>query len=388
MVTLAPSDKETEVSVILPALNEEVTIGQCIEKIKRVFLEKHIHGEIIVMDSSTDSTGTVARDLGATVIRPEKAGYGYAYIEGFRHAKGRYIVMGDADNTYDFLDIPRLIEPLKQGADLVIGSRFRGEIKRGSMSQLHRYIGNPLLNRILNMIFRTHFSDSHSGFRAIRRSALELLKLESGGMEFASEMLIRASRQELVITEIPITYYSRVSPSKLHSFADGWRHIRFVLLMRPIPFLAFPGIFLACIGFALMGIFYMTGIEGSRLHSFILGALLLLGGTQGVFMGILISTYSVIHGYQEKSGFMKIIMNYHSLEKFLVLGGMLVLAGILVGAYIIYKWVASGFGELSEISTAIVALLLLIMGMEVLFLSIFTSMMLLNENNGDGQRTR
>lgn len=383
MVTLAPSDKEIEVSVILPALDEEVTIGQCIEKIKKVFLEKHIHGEIIVMDSSTDSTGTVARDLGATVIRPEKAGYGYAYIEGFRHAKGRYIVMGDADNTYDFLDIPRLIEPLKQGADLVIGSRFRGEIKRGSMSPLHRYIGNPLLNRILNMVFRTHFSDSHSGFRAIRRSALECLKLESGGMEFASEMLIRASERGLTITEVPITYYPRVSPSKLHSFADGWRHIRFVLLMRPIPFLAFPGIFFAGIGFVLMGMFSMTGdIEASHLHSFILSALLLLGGTQGVFMGILISTYSVIHGYQEKSGFMKRIMNYHSLEKFLIAGGVVILAGILFGVHIIYTWIASDFGELSQISVAVVALLLIIIGMETLFFSIFTSMMLLNENNG------
>jgi len=383
MVTLAPSDETIEVSVILPALNEEVTIGTCIEKIKKVFLEKGIAGEIIVIDSSTDATGTIARNLGAIVIRPAKDGYGNAYLAGFRHAKGRYIVMGDADNTYDFLDIPRMIEPLEKGADLVIGSRFKGKIEPGSMAPLHHYIGNPLLTLMLNFVFRTGFSDSHSGFRAVRRAALEKLNLTSGGMEFASEMLIRASRQGLVITEIPITYYSRVSPSKLHSFADGWRHIRFVLLMRPIPFLAFPGIFFACIGFALMGIFYMTGIEGSRLHSFILGALLLLGGTQGLFMGILISTYSVVHGYQEKSGFMKIIMNYHSLEKFLVLGGMLILSGILVGAYIIYKWVASGFGELSEISTAIVALLLLIMGMEVLFLSIFTSMMLLNENNGN-----
>jgi glycosyltransferase involved in cell wall biosynthesis len=383
MVTLAPLDADIEVSVLLPALNEEATIGTCIEKIRKVFLEQGLSGEIIVMDSSSDSTGTIARGLGANVIRPAKGGYGNAYLEGFRHAKGKYIVMGDADNTYDFLDIPRLIEPLKQGADLVIGSRFKGEIKRGSMAPLHRYIGNPVLTMMLNFVFHTGFSDSHSGFRAIRRLALEKLTLDSGGMEFASEMLIRASREKLAITEIPITYYSRVSPSHLHSFADGWRHIRFVLLMRPIPFLAFPGVFFAGIGVSLMTIFYVTGIEGSRLHSFILGALLLLGGTQGLFMGILISTYSVIHGYQEKSRLMKMIMNYHSLEKFLVFGGILIVIGIFVGAYIIYRWVASHFGELSEISTAIVALLLIILGMEVFFLSIFTSMMLLNESNGN-----
>lgn len=384
MVTLAPSDKEIKISVILPALDEEVTIGPCIEKIKRVFLEKGIIGEIIVVDSSTDSTGSRARNLGAIVIHPEKTGYGYAYLEGFQHARGKYIVMGDSDNTYDFSDIPSLIEPLNHGADLVVGSRFRGEIKKGSMALLHRYIGNPLLTRMLNMIFHMQFSDSHSGFRAIRRAALEQLNLASGGMEFASEMLIRASKKGLTITEVPITYYPRVSPSKLHSFADGWRHIRFVLLMRPIPFLAFPGIFFAFIGFALMGIFYMTGdIEASHLHSFILGSILLLGGTQGVFTGILISTYSIIHGYQEKSGFMKKIMDYHSLEKFLVVGGVFILSGIVVGAYIIYKWIASQYGVLSQISTAIIALLLIIIGMETLFFSIFTSMMLLNENNGN-----
>jgi hypothetical protein len=155
--------------------------------------------------------------------------------------------------------------------------------------------------------------------------------------------------------------------------------------MRPAPFLALPGIFFAFIGFILLGVFYMTGdIEASHLHSFILGALLLLGGAQGVFMGILISTYSIIHGYREKSGFMKKIMDYHSLEKFLIAGGVFIFLGILIGAYIIYQWFASRFGELSQISTAIVALLLIIIGMEVLFFSIFTSMMLLNENNGNG----
>ena len=385
MVILSSPDTSIDVSVLVPALNEEATIGPCIEKIRKVFLEKGIRGEIIVMDSSTDATGTIAQNLGANVIHPAKGGYGNAYLEGFSHAKGTYIVMGDADNTYDFFDIPRLIEPLKKGADLVIGSRFKGEIKPGSMAPLHRYIGNPVLTKMLNFIFSTSFSDSHSGFRAIRRSALEQLNLISGGMEFASEMLIRASEKGLIITEEPITYSPRVSPSKLHSFADGWRHIRFVLLMRPAPFLALPGIFFAFIGFILLGVFYMTGdIEASHLHSFILGALLLLGGAQGVFMGILISTYSIIHGYREKSGFMKKIMDYHSLEKFLIAGGVFIFLGILIGAYIIYQWFASRFGELSQISTAIVALLLIIIGMEVLFFSIFTSMMLLNENNGNG----
>ena len=383
MVAIDPQDKAIEVSVLLPALNEEVTIDTCIKKIKKVFFEKNISGEIIVLDSSSDRTGMIARNNGAIVIRPAKSGYGNAYLEGFRHAKGRYIVMGDADNTYNFFDIPRFIELLRTGvADLVIGSRFKGMIIPHSMAPLHRYIGNPLLTTMLNFVFHTNFSDSHSGFRGIRRSALEKLNLTSGGMEFASEMLIQSARYRLTVAEIPITYYPRVSPSKLHSFADGWRHVRFILLVRPIPFLALPGIFFAFIGFALMGIFFLTGdIETSHLHSFILSAFLLLGGVQGVFTGILISTYSTVHGYQERTRFMKKIMNYHSLEKFLIAGGSSIFFGVVIGAYIIHTWFASQFGTLSQISTAIVALLLIIIGMEIIFFSIFTSMMLLNENS-------
>jgi len=382
MVTLAPENKDIEVSVVIPALNEEGTIGRCIEKIFTVFSSGKIRGEVIIADSSTDATAVIARDLGAVVVRSELKGYGAAYLEGFRHAQGRYIVMGDADNTYDFSDIVRLIQPLKTGADFVIGSRFKGEIRPGAMTALHRYIGNPLLTWMVNRVFDTRFSDTHSGFRAIRRGALEKLDLHTGGMEFASEMLIRASEKALVINEVPISYDVRETPSNLHSFADGWRHIRFVLLLRPVPFLAFPGILFVLIGLSLMALFSVSGdVETSHLHSFILGAFLLLGGAQGIFMGILISTYSTVHGYQEKTGFMQTIMDYHNLEKFLIIGGICILSGLFAGAQIIYRWVASHFGELSEISSAVVALLLIIIGMEILFFSIFISMMLLNEKN-------
>ena len=161
-----------EVSVILPALDEERTIGECITKIKEVFAENTITGEIIVADASTDRTAEIARSMGAVVIHPVKNGYGNAYLEAFRHAHGRFIILGDADNTYDFSEIPRLLAPLEAGADFVIGSRFKGTIHPGSMSPLHRYIGNPVLTWMMNVIFHTHFSDTHSGFRAITREAL------------------------------------------------------------------------------------------------------------------------------------------------------------------------------------------------------------------------
>ncbi len=382
METNPESRIEYQVSVIIPALNEERTIGECITKIQKVFHDNAINGEIIVADSSSDQTSEIADLLGATVIKPEKSGYGNAYLTGFRGAKGQFIVMGDADNTYDFYEIPKLIDPLKNGADFVIGSRFKGTISPGSMTPLHRYIGNPLLTLMINIIFGTHFSDTHSGFRAITRDALDRLNLKTGGMEFASEMLVMASKEQLNIVEVPIDYYPRQTPSKLHSFADGWRHIRFVLLMKPLPFIAIPGFLLFVLGILLMVLFFLYGdIESSHLHSFILGAILVIGGIQVILSGFLMKTYSVIHGYENKAGIIEILMKYHNLEIFLVLGFLLAAAGILLGLNIFLRWVSENFGYLSEISTAIISLVLIVTGIQIFLFAVFQSMMLLNENN-------
>jgi glycosyltransferase involved in cell wall biosynthesis len=387
MVADAPRpDDPPDISVVLPALNEEKTIATCISKIQKTLREHGIRGEVIVADSSRDSTPELARALGARVIHPGHAGYGNAYLAAFREARGRIIVMGDADDTYDFSDIPRLLEPISRGADLVVGSRFKGVITPGSMAPLHRYIGNPLLTWLINALYHTRFTDGQTGFRAITRDALSRLNLSTGGMEFASEMLIRASEQGLSIVEIPITYSPRQSPSKMHSFADGWRHIRFVLLMRPVPFLATPGLLFAAIGFVLMTIFYLTGnIETSRFNSFILGTLLLLGGIQAFLTGVEISVYSIVHGYLERSGLVARIMNYHRLEEMLLAGGGLLLIGFVLGLEIIARWVARGFGALTEVSNAIISMVLIVVGMEVIFFAIFVSMMLLNENNRAAQ---
>jgi glycosyltransferase involved in cell wall biosynthesis len=347
-----------------------------------VFHDNTINGEIIVADSSSDRTGTIAKSLGTKVIRPEKSGYGNAYLTAFKHARGRYIVMGDADNTYDFLEIPNLLAPLKNGADFVIGSRFKGTIQKGSMDGLHRYLGNPVLTWMLNFFFHTHYSDTHSGFRAITREALDRLPLTTGGMEFASEMLVMASKERLRIEEVPISYYPRLTPSKLHSFADGWRHIRFVLLMKPLPFIAVPGFLFSLIGFFLMTFFYIQGdIESSHLHTFILGAIMVIGGVQVVLSGFLMKTYSVIHGYEKKQGFIEFLMKYHNLEIFLVLGFFSIVAGILFGLNIFLRWVSMSFGFLSEISTAVISLVLIVSGIQIFLFAVFQSMMLLNENN-------
>jgi glycosyltransferase involved in cell wall biosynthesis len=377
-----PSENNTDVSVILPALNEERTIGECITKIQKVFLGNAIRGEIIVADSSNDQTPEIAKSLGARVFHTEKNGYGNAYLTGFKNARGRFIVMGDADNTYDFSDIPKLIAPLRTGADFVIGSRFKGVIHKGSMDDLHRYIGNPLLTWMINIIFHTQFSDAHSGFRAITREAYDRLHMKTGGMEFASEMLVMASKEQLKIVEVPIDYYPRLTPSKLHSFADGWRHIRFVLLMKPLPFVAIPGFILTLVGVFLMIFFYFQGtVESSHLHSFILGAILMIGGIQVVLSGFLMKTYSVIHGYETKAGIIEMLMKYHSLEIFLVIGFFLIAAGVLLGLNIFLSWVSTNFGFLSEISTAIMSLVFIVTGIQVFLFAVFQSMMLLNEND-------
>lgn len=374
-----------EVSVIVPARDEERTIRDCIQKIQTVFLHNAVCGEIIVADSSQDQTAEIAASLGARVVRPEKEGYGNAYLCGFAAARGEYIVMGDADNTYDFLELPRLIEPLRAGSDLVIGSRFKGTLHKGSMTPLHQYIGNPLLTWLLNVIFHTQFSDAHSGFRAITRKALDRLHLKTGGMEFASEMLVMASKENLHIEEVPVSYYPRITPSKLHSFADGWRHIRFVLLMKPLPFIAIPGILFSLAGFFLMTFFFLQGdIESSHLHTFILGAIMMTGGLQFVITGLLMKTYSVIHGYENRAGVVEILMKYHNLEKFLILGFLLILTGVLTGLDIFLRWISSNFGFLSQISTAIIALVLIVIGLEIFLFAVFQSMMLLNENTPSG----
>ncbi len=373
----------TAVSVILPALNEERTIGECILKIQAIFRDYDIMGEIIVSDASTDRTSEIAHSLGAVVIHPQKKGYGNAYLEAFRHTKGKTIVIGDADNTYDFSEIPKLLAPLKTGSDFVIGSRFHGTIHPGAMTLLHRYIGNPILTWMVNVIFHTHFSDTHSGFRAITRDALDRLDLKAGGMEFASEMLVMASREQLKIEEVPIDYYPRLTPSKLHSFADGWRHVRFVLLMRPLPFIAVPGLVFSLLGFLLMTFFYLQGnIDSSHLHTFILGAIMLIGGFQVILSGFLMKTYSVIHGYERKTGLIGILMDYHNLEKLIFTGALLVIMGIVFGVSIFLHWISVDFGGLSQISTAIISLVLITTGIQVFLFAVFQSMMLINENNG------
>lgn len=369
---------EPLVTIIIPALNEEKTIGSCLEKARAGCIEQNIPYEIIISDSSTDSTPEIARSFGARIIHPEKRGYGNAYLAAFPHAKGEIVVIGDADDTYDFSLISELIRPITEGrADMVIGSRLKGEILPGSMPWLHQYIGNPLLTRLLNFTFHSQFSDTHSGMRAIRKDALQRLSLHTGGMEFASEMLIEAAKKGLKVEEIPITYYPRKGPSKLHSFADGWRHIRFIMLIRPLRFLIIPGLLFILLGFSLMvGVGLIKSVELQGLHSFILGDILVLGGLQFLLSGVVMKSYSVTHQLDDCGPWFTQILQYKTLEKLLFIGVLFMILGFTSGMYVLSQWISVS-GPLTQITNAVLSLSSVIIGLQLIFTALHVSMMLL-----------
>ncbi|MBE0521343.1 MAG: glycosyltransferase family 2 protein [Candidatus Methanoperedenaceae archaeon] len=369
------------VSVIIPCMNEEKTIGNCIRKAMSVFEHEGLEGEIIVSDSSTDGSRHIAESMGAKVVIPESKGYGNAYIEGIKHARGKYIVLSDADDTYDLSEMPKFLTPLLAGeADFVIGSRIKGVIKDNSMPWLHRYVGNPVLTWMLNRFFNMNISDAHCGMRVITKNAYERLEVRSAGMEFASEMLIEAGRKKLRVMEIPITYYPRQTPSKLHTWGDGWRHLRFMMLYNPRPFFSIPGLLLASLGIFMIFILSMqNNVENIRIHSFILGSMLVIIGFQMIATGIYMKVYGIIRNKIDKTGITSKILDYHSLEHGLVIGSLLFMGGMILGSNVLYKWMSSGFGSLSEVGNAVVSMVLAAMGIQVIFSTLIISIFMLEQ---------
>lgn len=359
-------EEEVEVSVVIPSKDEEETIGVCINKIRKVFESGGVVGEIIVSDSSKDRTPIIAKKLGAKVVTPDRKGYGYAYTYGFRHVKGKYVIIGDADDTYDFTEMPRLLEPLMKGeADLVIGSRFKGKIEKGAMPWHHRWIGNPALTWFLNFFFKAGVSDAHSGFRAITKEALERLNLDAEGMEFASEMIIKAVDKGLRVKEVPISYYKRRNNnSKLSSFQDGWRHLKFMLMYTPNYLFIYPGISLFLFGFLLM-IFallnvYIGYVPGA--HSMIAGSLLIMAGYQALFFGLFAKVYRG-----------KGVPRFLTLERGVAAGILLFTAGIAYTSYLVLGWASSNFSSLPPIEIDIIGFTLIVIGIQTFFSSFMLS---------------
>ncbi|NJF26145.1 glycosyltransferase [Thermococcus sp. Bubb.Bath] len=367
-----------DVSVVLPTMNEERAIRVVLPRIDEVLNRTGLEYEIIVVDKSSDRTPEIARELGAVVVRQEGKGYGDAYLTGFRHAKGKYVLMMDLDGSYDPEDIPALLQPLLRGeADMVMGSRLKGEIDRGAMPWLHRRIGNPFLTRVLNLFFHVGVSDAHCGMRAIRRDALKRLPLRCRGMEFASEMVIEAAKHGLRIVEVPIHYHRRIGESKLSSFRDGWRHLRFMLLYSPTHLFLLPGSIIALLG--LFVLLYTYFFQPIRLHTMILGALMLITGSQVIGFGISAKVYAVKEGFQKPDRTTEFFMRYSILEEGLVVGGLLLLLGIILGIRLFLQWRSAGYGALYHIQEAILILTLVTLGLQLVFFSFFISIYMVKE---------
>src|SRR6185312_7943370 len=312
--------------------------------------ESGLSGEVIVSDNdSEDDSARIAAAAGAIVVHEPERGYGNAYMAGFAAARGQYIVMADADLTYDFEEIPRFVAELDKGADMVIGNRMKN-IHPGAMPWLHRYIGNPLLSGFLNLLFRTGVDDAHCGMRALRRDVLPQLDLRTTGMEFASEMVIRAAKEKLSIAQFDIEYHPRGGESKLSSFRDGWRHLRFLLVHSPNHLFILPGTIMAALGAVIEFIVIARlGIFGREwdIHALIAGALLAIVGTQVVALGVCAHAYATYFMGERDRWFDRMRARYR-LEHGLMLGGGIVLAGVVIGAVIVIDWINNGFGRLSE----------------------------------------
>jgi glycosyltransferase involved in cell wall biosynthesis len=368
---------DVRVSVVIPCLNEADNIEQCVTSAMATMREHGIRGEVVVADNgSTDGSAALAQAAGARVVHEPRRGYGSAYLAGFAAARGDYIVMLDADLTYPFEDIPKFVEQLEDGAELVMGDRM-DSIEPGAMPWLHRYVGNPVLSGVLNLFFRTGVRDAHCGMRGLRRDILPRLDLRTTGMEFASEMVIRASKEKLEIRELPITYRPRGGESKLSSFRDGWRHLRFLLVHSPTHLFLWPGLALGLLGVLVMA----TVLSGLNVfgrewhgHTMIAGALLLIVGTQVTSLGICAHAYGMYFMGDRDRWFDRLRSRFR-LEHGLLLGGGILLVGVVLAGLVIGIWIDRGLGRLSEENLATLAATLIIVGIQVFFSSFLISIL-------------
>src|SRR5215204_896065 len=370
-------ESDVLVSVVIPCLNEAANIERCVARARAVLEGHDLRGEVVVADNgSEDGSAALAEAAGARVIHEPRRGYGSAYLAGFAAAQGVYIVMLDADLTYDFEEIPGFIDRLHNGAELVMGDRM-DNIHPGAMPWLHRYVGNPVLTGLLNLFFRTGVRDAHCGMRAVRRDVLPVLDLRTTGMEFASEMVIRAAKEGLVIDEFPIEYHPRGGDSKLSSFRDGWRHLRFLLVHSPTHLFMLPGALMLGFG-SLVALISLLQIDVFgrpwQLHTMLAGALLMSVGVQVVSLGLCAHAYGTYFMNEKDAWFDRMRARFR-LEHGLIAGGAVLLVGTALGAGIVITWVDRGFGELSEERLAVLAATLVIVGIQVFFTSFLLSIL-------------
>jgi glycosyltransferase involved in cell wall biosynthesis len=359
VLTEGTSGRESlELSVVMPCLDEAATVGVCVQKAMQALEHHGIRGEVIVADNgSTDGSRELARACGARVVPIERRGYGSALQGGIAAARGRYVLMGDADDTYDFPQLGEFVAKLREGFDLVMGNRFRGAILPGAMPPLHRYLGNPVLSGLGRLFFKSPVGDFHCGLRAFRKEAIEQLGLRTLGMEFASEMVVKASAFGLRVTEIPTTLAPdrRERPPHLRTWRDGWRHLRFLLLYSPRWLFLYPGAGLLALGLAL-SLWLLPGprrVGGVELgvHTLLFAAMAILIGFQSVVFAAFTKVFAISEGLLPEDPRLTRVFRYVTLEVGLVVGLLLVLGG--TGAWVLglEYWRSRHFGPLEPEQT-------------------------------------
>ncbi|MCB1070538.1 MAG: glycosyltransferase family 2 protein [Verrucomicrobia bacterium] len=370
-----------QLSIIIPCLNEKATLAAAINLARQAIEQSGLSGEVVVSDNgSTDGSQAIAEREGARVVQAPRKGYGYALLEGFKQAKGEYLVMGDADATYDFREAVAFIEHLKNGADFVIGSRLAGNIHPGAMPFLHRYLGTPVLSFLINLFFGLRITDCNCGMRALTRKAFDRLGLISGGMEFASEMIIKAGLYNLKVKEVPCSLHkdTRDKEPHLRTWRDGWRHLRFILLFAPHVVFTIPGWIFFVLGMGmtipvLSGPFSIAG-RIIDYHYLFYSIPLLFIGYQALWFAQIEDHFVKFAGFlpadmksREEGGF--------QLERWLILGGALSVGGggVLIGIF--WRWVATGFGPMAGIRPGATAMVLIILGVLTILNAMIISMM-------------
>ncbi len=368
-----------EVSVVIPCLNEEPAVGAAVEAAWEGIASTGLPGEVVVVDNaSTDRSAEVAEAHGARVVSEPRRGYGSAYLAGLDASRGRYLVMADADGTYPIAELGAFVRLLQEGNEMVLGSRFAGTIQKGAMPWSHRWIGNPVLTAILNAFFGVRVSDAHCGMRAVRKDVLPRLGLQTTGMEFASEMIVKAGRRNLRIAEVPITYRPRIGDSKLHTFRDGWRHLRFMLVHSPTWLFIVPGIALLLLGLVPLlalaaGPVSVFG-RSWEIHTMIVAATLTLVAAQVIQLGLFARTYAVLY-LNERDPTFERLWRVIRLEHGLALGALLLLAGVGLLAFVFATWASGGYGRLGYAHPALLGLTLAALGVQTVFGSFFLSVL-------------
>jgi len=374
-----------ELSIVMPCLNEVETLATCIHKAQLAIARHHLDAEIIVADNgSSDGSQAVAHELGVRVVEVARKGYGSALIGGIAAARGRFVIMGDADDSYDFTAIGTLLDKLRDGYDLVMGNRFAGGIQEGAMVWSHRWVGNPVLTFISRVFFHTPVGDMHCGLRGFRKDAYDRLRLRATGMEFASEMVIKASLQRMKIAEVPVTLSpdGRSRPPHLRTWRDGWRHLRFMLLFSPRWLFLYPGIALFALGL-LVGALLETGPKQLGavqldIHTLLLAGFSCLIGYQLIVFAVFTKVFAMEYGFHPPNPSYRSMFRYVSLETGLAAGALMLVLGVAGIAIAVISWRSVGFGSLDPRLTmreVIPAAVLLTLGVQTIFASFFLSIL-------------